>query len=206
MYGRDETALAVQGAARPGVRVRAHGAGLGVAFVTRDADLGDAARRLADDVIVFDPTRVPEPAGRPYRGEQATGRAARHAAGRTPRRARTDDPRGRLDPAERSLAARYVETMMFAGRVLRGAEHVVAVAPAGCAILIPPPGRHVHGAVVRDVQEARRLLRPFVRLVVAVGCDDETAGRALVSDAANVRLSRLGLMQRPPFDGPVDLR
>ena len=45
VYGRDETIAAVRAAARPGVVVRGHGAGLGVALVTPAADLGARPRR-----------------------------------------------------------------------------------------------------------------------------------------------------------------
>jgi hypothetical protein len=205
VYGRDETVEAVRGAARPGVRVRAHGAGIGVALVTGDADLEEAARGLADDVVVFDQRGCLSPRvvlieGPQPRGEQLV--ALLHA-----RLAELDDavPRGRLEPEERSQASRYMETMAFAGRVVHGRGHIVGLAPTGSAILVPPPGRHVHVALVRDVEEASRRLHPIARRVVAVGCDSEEVGRA-IGGGARVRLSRLGWMQRPPLDGPVDLR
>jgi acyl-CoA reductase-like NAD-dependent aldehyde dehydrogenase len=54
VYGRDETIAAVRASAAKGVVVRGHGVGLGVAVVTRAADLRAAAEALAADVVTFD--------------------------------------------------------------------------------------------------------------------------------------------------------
>jgi hypothetical protein len=206
VYGRDATVAAVRDAALPGVRVRAHGTGVGVAAVTETANLGDAARALADDVVVFDQRgclspRVVLVLGREIRGDEFIAQLGACLADLAER-----VPRGRLDATERRDAARYIETMSFAGRLVRGADFVVALAPAGGPLLLAPTGRHVHAVVARDLVEARELLRPIAPLVVGLGCDDEGVGAALLAPSARVRLSRLGRMQAPPLDGPVDLR
>jgi len=206
VYGRDETIAQVRAAARPGVTVRAHGAGLGVAWVGHAADLEGAASALADDVVVFDQRGCLSPRVAFVQGDEERGVRFVAALGAWLSELGRTVPRGRLDPDERRAAARYAEAMTFAGRVVRGADHLVALGPTGGPLIVPPPGRHVHVLVVRDVEEARAVLGPVLRLVVAVGSDDTAAATHLVADATRGRFSALGRMQRPPFDGPVDLR
>ncbi|HEY5241343.1 MAG TPA: acyl-CoA reductase, partial [Polyangiaceae bacterium] len=51
VYGRDATIAAVRARVRPGVIVRGHGSGLGVAIVTETASIDAAAGALALDVV-----------------------------------------------------------------------------------------------------------------------------------------------------------
>ncbi|HEY2368770.1 MAG TPA: acyl-CoA reductase, partial [Polyangiaceae bacterium] len=152
VYGRDETIAEVR-RAHPGVRVRGHGAGMGIALVTRDFEEG--ARALAEDVIPFDQRGCSSPRVAYVRGDAAAfGRLlfeALEARGR-------EVPRGKLDEAEE--AARWCDTIAYAGTLHRGATCAVGVADVRA---IPPTGRHV-------------LVRPFpptlgddARFVVAVG-------------------------------------
>ena len=206
VYGRDETVSAVRRALPPGVVLRAHGAGFGVALVGPSVDLGSAAAAIAEDVIVFDQRGCLSPravfvVGDVVRAETFAERLSARLA-----ELGTSVPRGRLAEDEGRLAARYVETMAFAGRVLEGPAHVVGIAAHGGAFLLPPAGRHVHVVRVGEVSEARQALAPLRRFLVALGCDDDADGARLCSGAQSVRISRLGRMQKPPLDGPVDLR
>jgi hypothetical protein len=71
--------------------------------------------------------------------------------------------------------------------------------------MVPCPAyRHVHVASYESEAGAHALLDPLSRSVVAIGSDDLEAARRLAPRWA--RLSALGQMQRPPLDGPVDLR
>ena len=85
----------------------------------------------------------------------------------------------------------------------------MAVDPAPQALLLPPTARCVlvTPAEPRDVE---RLLTPWRRYVVAVGgIAPSGAGRLaerLLELQPAARRSDLGAMQRPPLDGPVDLR
>jgi hypothetical protein len=76
----------------------------------------------------------------------------------------------------------------------------VGVAPS---IAIPPPGRHLVIVPAGDLDAVAAMLAPLARHVVAVGSDDLDVARVAPPHA---RRSLLGAMQRPPFDGPVDLR
>ena len=189
VYGRDETIAEVRRAAGPGVRVRGHGAGMGIAIVTRDFD--EAASALAEDVIPFDQRGCLSPRVVYVRGDAgAFGRALFEALESRGR----EVPRGTIDEAEE--ATRWCDTIAYAGTLHRGATCAVGVADVRA---IPPTGRHV-------------LVRPFpvtlgddARFVVAASSDlspDES--RAIAP--AHARISALGRMQRPPLDGPVDRR
>lgn len=206
VYGSDESIARIRGLAMPGVVVRGHGAGLGVAFVapTRDSDLETSADALAADVIPFDQRGCLSPriafVQGPQRGE-AFALALHEALGRRDARV----PRGTLTPDERVEAARWRETLAFAGRVWMGVDHVVGqIEPGSTHLAVPPAGRHVLVVPVESAREARDLLAPIARFVVNVGLRDPDAPCAVVP--AHARASPLGAMQRPPLDGPVDRR
>jgi hypothetical protein len=86
--------------------------------------------------------------------------------------------------------------------VWRGQGHAVA---SSCGpVVVPPPGRHLGVHAVARREEALALLNPILRYVVSIGTDD--AGFLSDSAPPGARISALGAMQRPPLDGPVDLR
>jgi hypothetical protein len=204
VYGRDETVAAVRARAPKGAQVRGHGTGIGLACVSTGADLDVAAAAVAADVIPFDQhgclsPRVVLVQGGARRGDAFSRRLDAELA-----LAERRVPRGALATDEVREAARYESTLAFAGRVWRGVGHLVGLAPNGAPLTFAPAGRHVHVAVVRDDEEARELLVPVARFVTAVGFDDAAFGGALVDRA--VRRSALGRMQKPPLDGPVDMR
>jgi len=188
VYGRDETIAEVRAAAR-GVRVRGHGAGMGIAII--GGDLEAAARALAEDVIPFDQRGCLSPRVAYVRGDvEAFGRAL-FAALETRGR---EVPRGTLDEAEE--AARWCSTIAYAGTLHRGDTCAVGVADVRA---IPPASRHV-------------LVRPFppslgddARWVVAVGSDMSPDESRTIAPP-HARVLPLGMMQRPPLDGPVDRR
>ncbi|HEX4517768.1 MAG TPA: acyl-CoA reductase, partial [Polyangiaceae bacterium] len=177
VYGRDETIADVRRAAGPRVRVRGHGAGMGIAIVTRN--FADAARALAEDVIPFDQRGCSSPRVAYVRGDaEAFGRLLFEALESRGR----EIPRGALDEAEE--AARWCSTIAYAGTLHRGDTCAVGVADVRA---IPPTGRHV-------------LVRPFpvalgddARFVVAVGSDMSPDGSHTIAPP-HARLSALGSM------------
>jgi acyl-CoA reductase-like NAD-dependent aldehyde dehydrogenase len=206
VYGRDETIADVRARAREGVRVLGHGSGMGIALVTAAADVSHAARGLADDVVVFDQRGCLSP-----RIALVVGDEARAATFAEARHAELDRlavmvPRGEVPAEERAASGRYVATMTYACRVLVGSQHAIGIAPPGAPLVLPPPYRHVHVAACAALADAERLLAPLARAVVTIGSDDLESARALSRACPWARLSALGMMQRPPLDGPVDGR
>lgn len=192
VYGKDETIADVRRLAR--VPVKGHGAGMGVALVTANADLAANARALADDVVVFDQRGCLSPRVVLAAASIADAFAdALHAA-----LEESPIPRGALSSDERAASQRYVSTMSYGGRVLVGREHAVGVAES---LVASPAYRHVHIVATDD---PARVLAPIARAVTAVGSDDLAAAKRIAPSGA--RISPLGAMQRPPLDGPVDRR
>jgi acyl-CoA reductase LuxC len=201
VYGRDETIAEVSARAQPRVIVRAHGAGLGVAYISRSGTLERAAEALARDVVPFDQRGCLSPRVAFVEGDEARAERFAAALDAALSEAGASVARGELSVDERTQSARYIETVVFAGRCLRGADHVVGVASS---LVVPPPGRHVHVVPVRDARDVRAHLQPMERRIVAFGADDVLRLEGLAPSHA--RVSGLGEMQRPPFDGPVDRR
>jgi len=201
VYGGAAAIEQVRERARPGVSVRAHGPGLGVAFVTRAADPADAAPWLAEDVVVFDQRGCLSPRVVLVEGDAA--RAERFAGAL---HASLDEwavrvPRGTLAEEERAEARRWQEALAFAGRTWSGSQHAVGL---GERLLVPPTGRHVQVLPAADALRASELLAPIAGAIVTMGSDDPEQVRHVAPPHA--RLATLGQMQRPPLDGPVDRR
>ncbi len=186
--------------------LRAHGTGLGLAVIGGDAEVEGAARELAADVVVFDQRGCLSPravlvAG----GEGRAVEVARALAGALAE-AQARVPRGELDGATRAELRRYAETARALGVCLEGDGFVVGCAEEAGALVVPPAGRAVH-VVAAGAGDVARMLGPWAEKVAAVGA----AGSGELVEAVRGRVPRarwsaLGWMQRPPFDGPVDLR
>jgi hypothetical protein len=204
VYGRDETIAAVRARAAKGVPVRGHGAGLGVAVVTRAADVRTAADELAADVVPFDQRGCLSPRIAIVEGDASRGEAFALALHARLSVWGERVPRGDLWDAERADAARWCGSLAFAGRLWSGSDHAVGLAQAGSPLTVPPPGRHVHVATEGTLDDVAARISPILRFVVGVGTDDPLRVREVAPSHA--RVGPLGLMQRPRLDGPVDRR
>ena len=204
VYGRDETIAEMRSRARPAARVRGHGSGMGVAWISERADLEKAARGLADDVVVFDQRGCLSPRIVLVHGDEARAASFGDALHGELERLDVAVPRGAVPADERAAAGRYVATMTYACRVLVGAQHAIGIAPPGAPLVLPPPYRHVHVAACGSLEDAKKALAPLAKGIVTLGTDD--AASAGVLAPAWARIAALGRMQRPPLDGPVDLR
>ena len=204
VYGRDATIAAVRARVRPGVVVRGHAAGMGVAVVSPRADLGAAADALALDVVAFDQRGCLSPRVALVRGNAARAERfaeALHAAlGSWEARV----PRGQLLEDERIDARRWRDALAFAGTVWEAERWGVALAPEGAALYVPPAGRHLTVVPASSDQAVAAAMAPLAGRIVAIGSDAPGELGALAP--AHARLSALGAMQRPPLDGPVDRR
>jgi acyl-CoA reductase-like NAD-dependent aldehyde dehydrogenase len=204
VYGRDETIADVRAKASRAVRVRGHGSGMGIAWIAAGGDLRAAARGLAEDVVVFDQRGCLSPRIALVLGDQARASELADALHEELERLDVRVPRGAMPDEDRAEAGRYIATMTYAFRALIGRQHAIGIAPPGAPLVLPPSYRHVHVAACASVDEAAKLLEPLTKGVVTIGSDDLASARRLAP--AWARLSALGSMQRPPLDGPVDLR
>lgn len=204
IYGHDRTIADVRARARPSVRVVGHGSGMGIAWISARADLAHAARELAADVVVFDQRGCLSPRMAFVEGPRERADAFADALHEELERLDTVVPRGPMPADERAASDRYIATMTYACRALVGTQHAIGIAPPGAPMIPSPAHRHVHVVSCPTEKDAQILLEPVARSLVAVGSDDPEAARRLAPPWA--RRSPLGRMQRPPLDGPVDLR
>jgi hypothetical protein len=204
VYGRDATIASVRARVCPGVHVRGHGAGLGIAVITRAAAADLAADALARDVVAFDQRGCLSPRMAFVEGDLArathVGEVLHEKLLDWGRRV----PRGALSPDEASDAVRWRDAAAFAGEVWAGPGHAVALGATDAALGVPPPGRHVLVIAAPTLDHVPALMAPLARFVVALGSDAPAAVARYAPD--HVRIAPLGWMQRPPLDGPVDLR
>lgn len=206
VYGADATVAALAAQAGTGVIVRGHGTGIGVAVIGGGADITAAARAVAADVIPFDQRGCLSPRmvlveGSPARAE-ALARALHEALGSAGERV----PRGPLDDAARAEIALHRATLEAIGAWWEGPGHGVGLDPAPRSLALPPAARIAH-IVPASAASIDDLLAPWARVIAALGED----GVGPLIDAARrmlprARRSPIGRMQRPPLDGPVDLR
>jgi hypothetical protein len=203
VYGRDATIDAVRVAARPGVVVRGHGAGMGAAIVSRGAQAEAAAAEVASDAILFDQRGCLSPRVVVVEGGPSQAEAFAVALHECLADAGARVPRGLLDDHEKAESARWHQTLAFTGRVWTGADHAVGHAPPDAPLSVPPAGRHLLVTSRPSLEGAVAHLRSVSRFLVCVGTDAPDELQRLM---AGVRIACLGRMQRPPLDGPVDRR
>lgn len=201
VYGGAAAIRQVRDGARPAVSIRAHGPGLGVAYVTRSADPLEASRALAADVVVFDQRGCLSPRVALVEGDRGRAESFAESLHASLSQWAERVPRGTLADEERADARRWQEALAFAGRVWSGAHHGVGL---GDRLLVPPSGRHVQVLPVADASAVAALLAPIAASVVTLGSDEPEQVRHLAPP--HVRVAALGRMQRPPLDGPVDRR
>jgi hypothetical protein len=207
LYGSNQTIVGICAHLPDDVLVRAHGSGLGVAVIGADADLSLAAAALAADMVPFDQHGCLSPrvalvaAGR----GAALGRAVGQALEGWNQRVAP----GRFEREELGERTRYRDIVAAVGEVVAAGESVIGIAQAWGPPIVPPPGRNLHIVQCDDAQAAQRWIEPIARHVAAIGvagsAEDETVA-SVVRRLPKARLSWLGAMQRPPFDGPVDQR
>jgi hypothetical protein len=205
-YGSDETLSAIAAELPPGVRFRGHGTGLGVALIGPTAALDDAARALASDLVAFDQRGCLSPRFALVDGDEHRVTAFFNVLHQLLLEHGERAPRGPLDQASREALALYQRTAQALGEAVVGPHHLLGLDLAPRALLLPPPARALHLAPI-SAATIGPLLAPFAPFLTTVGSLGAApllpALRAL---APGARFCALGHMQRPPLDGPVDLR
>jgi hypothetical protein len=206
VYGSDEAVRAIAAAAPEGTIVRGHGAGLGVAVIGAGASIEAAAEALARDVIPFDQRGCLSPRAALVEGGEGRAEAFAEALHRALGRLGAEVPRGPLDAQARGEIAMYRAAVEALGVWGEGPHHGVGLDPAPRALPMPPAARVVHVAAA-EAGTAAALLAPWAEYVTIVGSEGGGALTAAIERMApRARRARLGAMQRPPLDGPVDLR
>lgn len=207
-YGSTAALAAIHAALPAAIRFRAHGPGLGAAILGPDADLEHAAAALAQDIVVFDQRGCLSPRVAFIDGEErgvAFAQALHHALSRAAERI----PPSVLDASARAERARFRATAQAVAVALHeDRDHIVALVTGLSDLPIPPPARSLL-LVQADHTELSFHLRRLHPWLTTLGISDETAASRVANALHPARMPRialLGLMQRPPLDGPVDRR
>lgn len=193
-YGSRATIDAI--AARARVATELHGPGFGAMIGTAD-DYVAAASEIAEDVALFDQSGCLSPRIAFVIGDVTHAADAVHAALTS---VGDEIPRRTLEPMETAALLKTRDAATFAGRALEGSEHMVLELPD---VALAPAGRVLVMVSVRDVDEAIAKVPRDELATIGVSMALESRVRAAFP---RLRISALGEMQRPPLDGPVDLR
>jgi len=208
LYGSDEAIEAITRDLPDGVIVRAHGTGFGVAVIAGEEDVDLAASQLREDIIAFDQRGCLSPRVVLVEGDGERAEAVAFRLDKELAEAERFFPRGPLDDATARDVALYGASMEAVGLFLSRPAYAIGVDPSPRALLLPPAVRVVHLAAAR-AEDASRLLAPWLEYVTTVGRTSRNQSaliRAVLSLVPKARRAELGFMQRPPLDGPVDLR
>lgn len=208
-YGAADTLRSVRAQLPVGVAFHGHGPGLGAAVFREplhyeDPELPRHVDSLAMDVIAFDQRGCLSP--RIVIVEGSRNYAERicdllvHALSEAERRV----PRGALSDQEVADALRYEATMTYLGSSAPAGMGLIFLDPELGRVLTPPVGRYLHVTVCQDALPILTRLGPELTSVGLYNGQD-LPGR-LREAVGPRRYVELGQMQRPAFDGPVDLR
>jgi hypothetical protein len=199
-YGSDETLEELARQLPEGVVWHPHGDGIGVAWVTR---LGEE-HALALDVALFDQRGCASPRvvalhpGVPVESFiEALGTAFTAVA--------RELPRGALSSEERAATSQFRALgAVCADDVHELGGSLIAVQREPDRILLPPVGRHL---VVVGAERALDALVAVAARITTVGvAGDLDEMKTVRRRFPRARVCSVGRMQRPGFDGPLDLR
>lgn len=208
LYGADASIAAIEARFPRGVVVRGHGTGVGLAIVSASASLEDAALRIAEDTVVFDQRGCLSPRFVLVEGDPARALGLSVALDAALAQAALRVPRGALDAGTLSEIAMYGASMQALGTFLERPSHAIGVDEDPCprALVLAPPARVLHVASAR-LADACRLVAYWDRFVTVLGMSDASSFcETIAARLPHARHVPLGAMQRPPLDGPVDLR
>jgi hypothetical protein len=207
-YGTAKSLTAIKAGLPAPVVFHGHGPGIGVACVelssSNDSQLEAACRLIADDVVPFDQRGCLSPRIVFVAGAEETVGQFGEALARSLADRERKIPRGRIFAEEAAEAVRYRDTMQFSSAIHAAGSAWVGVDLCGGVSVVPPSGRNVHVARSTNIGAS---ISPIAHSVTVAGIFGAPSFAAHIAEALpRARKCRLGLMQRPPFDGPVDLR
>lgn len=201
-YGSDETMSALADALPEGVRLWAHGSGLGAGLVLRRGQERQSAAGFARDAVLFEQRGCLSPRVIALSSECVLGEFTLALAEElTQWAARAPAPELSADERADRLWHANVSESVGEYRSLGAAGSITiqhdAVVPA-----VPPPGRNL---VVCQSDDPIALIASLGNVLTCLGVDAESMSE-LIARFPGVRVVTPGKMQTPHFDGPVDLR
>lgn len=207
LYGSDETLSLITSSLPAGIDLYAHGTGFGLAVVGPAEDPSPLASALAQDLVVFDGQGCLSPRV-VFLGNAATGEIEAFAAQlhRELQRMGQAVPRATLSQEERASLRRAQSTFEALGGWLHGPHHAIGIDLEPERLHLLPALRAIL-VTGGDASQLASYLGPHSHMITCVAGDlSPPCFGALVEPLRRTRHCALGDMQKPPFDGPVDLR
>jgi hypothetical protein len=205
-YGADATLAQVRATLPSGVTFHGHGFGFGAVVVDYSAGAAEAehdARAIALDTVLFDQQGCLSPRLVLVSGSPAAAPKLVQALALELQRLSVALPAAVEPPEALAERRRFLDAATYAFDVVQAGPSVVSLS-LDARLELPPTGRNLHVACVTDAAASLASLRPQLTCVAVRGPAE--LRRQLQLALPGARCCELGQMQRPPLDGPVDLR
>jgi hypothetical protein len=216
-YGSDQTLTEITAQLPQGVQLHAQGSGFGVVAV-REGDLAESDWKpfvdgVALDTALFDQRGCLSPRLVLAEGSGAFAERLQRELLDALDRVAVEIPRGRLLPEEQADVTWYRECVRSLGswQYSEGGSSASLTTSAVALIEgklepVPPPGRALQICHLADLVATLKEVTPQITCVAHPANAPAPWKSALRSTVPHARHCRAGQMQRPPFDGPADLR
>jgi len=165
---------------------------------------GGQAAALAFDVVLFDQRGCLSPRVVLFEGSRTGAQRLAIALADALRSWEVRVPRGQVSLDERAECTRYADTLTYTGEIVPAGSGMIGITPGEGALLLPPAGRNLHVIPVADAIASAENLSAHVTTFAVSGSDAQES--ALAQSLPSARPAKLGMMQCPAFDGPVDRR
>lgn len=209
-YAHDSTLDELRKSLPQGARLHAHGSGMAAAVLFEplieapEEELDQLACDLTTDIILFDQRGCLSPRILLLQGSEDFARDFQGRLQRALEDAETQVPRGSLSPEEAAAEKRYVMTFEYVGGLLHAGQGSVTFDPEPERLIVPPIGRHLH--ITRTAAPLDRLKELGPALTAVAHHGQPHLPGLLLEAIGERRMVPFGQLQRPPLDGPVDLR
>lgn len=205
-YGADATLAKVRGTLPVGVTFHGHGFGFGAVVVDYSAGTNDLERdaaAIALDTVMFDQQGCLSPRLVCVRGAADVAQRLAQALATELQRLNGVLPPAVDPPDTLAERRRFLDAATYAFDVVQAGSSFVSLS-LDSRLELPPSGRNLHVASVEHPAASLAARRAELTCVAVRGPAELL--RQLRTSLPGARLCELGQMQRPPLDGPVDLR
>jgi hypothetical protein len=199
-YGSDETLSDVRRSLPRGVRLHAHGAGMGAVVVEAPLTPADV-KAIALDTALFDQRGCLSPRVVCVAGAKAQAHDVARALAIALQALEHELPPGLQSREEAAEARKNRDAAVYAFELFDAGSGWVGLSQE---LVVPPANRNLH---VLWTPEPAGALAPFASNLTCIGTNAAPERAAALRRAfSNARVVALGEMQRPALDGPVDRR
>lgn len=209
-YAHDSTLEELRKNLPHGARLHAHGSGMAAAVLfeplieATEEELDQLACDLTTDIILFDQRGCLSPRILLLQGSESFARDFQTRLQRALEDAEEQVPRGTLSPEESAAEKRYLMTFEYVGGLAPAGRGSVTLDPEPERLIVPPIGRHLH---ITRTEAALDRLKELGPSLTAIAHHGQPHLPGLLREAIGERrMVAFGELQRPPLDGPVDLR